>query len=72
MKSVEYQYILSKTRPHVYKNSSIADEKSPLKPVQQKRVSVVVLDMPLLDTREDRDLTGILVADIVLQLLSLA
>ena len=26
--------------------------------------------MPLLDTRTDRDLTGILVADIVLQLLS--
>ena len=37
---------------------------------KEKRVSVVVLDMPLLDTREDRDLTGILVADIVLQLLS--
>ena len=29
-----------------------------------------VLDMPLLDTREGRDLTGTLVADIVLQLLS--
>lgn len=37
---------------------------------KEKRVSIVVLDMPLLDTREDRDLTGILVADIVLQLLS--
>lgn len=33
-------------------------------------VSVVVLDMPLLDTREGRDLTGRLMADIVLQLLS--
>lgn len=32
--------------------------------------SIVVLDMPLLDTRKDRDLTGILIADIVLQLLS--
>ncbi len=32
--------------------------------------SIVVLDMPLLDTREGRDLTGTLVADIVLQLLS--
>lgn len=32
--------------------------------------AIVVLDMPLLDTREGRDLTGTLVADIVLQLLS--
>lgn len=31
---------------------------------------IVVLDMPLLDTRSGRDLTGRLVADIVLQLLS--
>lgn len=31
---------------------------------------VVVLDMPLLDTRQGRDLTGTLIADIVLQLLS--
>ena len=30
----------------------------------------MVLDMPLLDTRQDRDLTGRLIADIVLQLLS--
>lgn len=35
-----------------------------------KGVSIVVLDMPLLDTRRDRDLTGALIADIVLQLLS--
>ena len=35
-----------------------------------KRASIVVLDMPLLDTREGRDLTGTLIADIVLQLLS--
>ena len=34
------------------------------------QASVVVLDMPLLDTRQDRDLTGMLIADIVLQLLS--
>lgn len=34
-------------------------------------VDIVVLDMPLLDTRaSDRDLTGTLIADIVLQLLS--
>ena len=29
-----------------------------------------MLDMPLLDTRQNRDLTGTLIADIVLQLLS--
>jgi len=34
------------------------------------QAAIVVLDMPLLDTREGRDLTGSLVADIVLQLLS--
>ena len=33
-------------------------------------VAIVVLDMPLLDTRRERDLTGQLIADIVLQLLS--
>ena len=37
-----------------------------------RRVAIVVLGMPLLDTRENRDLTGVLVADIVLQLLSYA
>ncbi len=35
-----------------------------------KRADVWVLDMPLLDTRSQRDLTGTLIADIVLQLLS--
>ena len=33
-------------------------------------VDIVVLDMPLLDTRNHRDLTGTLISDIVLQLLS--
>ncbi len=37
---------------------------------KEKEVAVVVLDMPLLDTRQGRDLTGTLIADIVLQLLS--
>ena len=37
---------------------------------KQRRAAIVVLDMPLLDTRQGRDLTGVLVADIVLQLLS--
>lgn len=34
------------------------------------RAAIVVLDMPLLDTRQGRDLTSTLIADIVLQLLS--
>ena len=37
---------------------------------KEKCAAVVVLDMPLLDTRQSRDLTGVLIADIVLQLLS--
>lgn len=37
---------------------------------KERNVAIVVLDMPLLDTREGRDLTGRLIADIVLQLLS--
>lgn len=37
---------------------------------KEKQVAIVVLDMPLLDTRRGRDLTGTLIADIVLQLLS--
>ena len=37
---------------------------------REKQVAVVVLDMPLLDTRQGRDLTGTLIADMVLQLLS--
>lgn len=37
---------------------------------RDKHVAIVVLDMPLLDTRQGRDLTGTLIADIVLQLLS--
>ena len=34
---------------------------------KEKRADIVVLDMPLLDTRQGRDLTGTLIADIVLQ-----
>ena len=37
---------------------------------KEKGAAIVVLDMPLLDTRKGRDLTGTLIADIVLQLLS--
>lgn len=38
---------------------------------KEKRADVVVLDMPLLDTREKgKDLTGTFVADLVLQILS--
>ena len=37
---------------------------------KEKGADIVVLDMPLLDTRTNKDLTGTLIADIVLQLLS--
>lgn len=37
---------------------------------KEKHVDIVVLDMPLLDTRQKNDLTGTLISDIVLQLLS--
>ena len=37
---------------------------------KEKGIDIVVLDMPLLDIRQSRDLTGTLIADIVLQLLS--
>ena len=37
---------------------------------KKRRAAIVVLDMPLLDTRQGRDLTGTLISDIVLQLLS--
>ena len=37
---------------------------------KKREAAIVVLDMPLLDTRQGRDLTGVLIADIVLQLLS--
>ena len=37
---------------------------------REKRADIVVLDMPLLDTRAGRDLTGRLISDIVLELLS--
>lgn len=36
----------------------------------ERGIGIVVLDMPLLNTAKDRDLTGRLIADIVLQLLS--
>ncbi len=37
---------------------------------KEKKASIVVIDMPILDTREKRDLMGTLISDIVLQLLS--
>ncbi|WP_304942930.1 recombinase family protein [Vallitalea guaymasensis] len=37
---------------------------------KEKCAAIVVLDMPLLDTRKEKDLTGVLISDIVLQLLS--
>lgn len=38
--------------------------------MMRRGVAVAVLDMPLLDTRGTKDLTGTLISDIVLQLLS--
>ena len=37
---------------------------------KEKRVDILVLDMPLLDTRHDKDLLGTFIADLVLQVLS--
>ena len=37
---------------------------------REKKVDILVFDMPLLDTRRDKDLVGTLIADIVLQVLS--
>ncbi|MEG7530645.1 MAG: recombinase family protein [Hungatella sp.] len=37
---------------------------------KEKGADIKVLDMPLLDTRQGRDLTGTFIADIVLQILS--
>ena len=37
---------------------------------KEKRIDIVVIDMPLLDTRLNKDLMGTFIADIVLQILS--
>ena len=37
---------------------------------KEKKVDIVVMDMPLLDTRRGKDLMGTFIADLVLQLLS--
>ena len=37
---------------------------------KEKKVDIVVMDMPLLDTRQGKDLMGTLIADLVLALLS--
>ena len=37
---------------------------------KEKRVDIVVIDMPLLDTRKDKNLLGTFISDLVLQLLS--
>ena len=37
---------------------------------REKKVDIFVLDMPLLDTRRDKDLLGTFIADLVLQVLS--
>ena len=37
---------------------------------KEKLVDIIVLDMPLLNTKQGKDLTGVVISDIVLQLLS--
>lgn len=37
---------------------------------KEKRIDICVLDMPLLDTRQGKDLLGTFIADLVLQILS--
>lgn len=37
---------------------------------KEKKVDIVVIDMPLLDTRRDKNLLGTFISDMVLQLLS--
>ena len=37
---------------------------------KEKRIDIVVIDMPLLDTRNGKDLMGTFIADLVLQILS--
>ena len=37
---------------------------------KEKRIDIIVLDMPLLDTRSGKDLMGTFLSDIVLQVLS--
>ncbi|MEG2003517.1 MAG: recombinase family protein, partial [Clostridia bacterium] len=38
--------------------------------VKEKGADIVIIDMPILDTRTNKDLIGTLISDIVLQLLS--
>lgn len=38
--------------------------------VKRKKADIVIIDMPILDTRVNKDLVGTLISDIVLQLLS--
>lgn len=38
--------------------------------VKERKIDIVIIDMPLLDTRTNKDLIGTLISDIVLQLLS--
>ncbi len=38
--------------------------------IKEKKADIVIIDMPILDTRTNKDLIGTLISDIVLQLLS--
>ena len=68
MKTRELYSIITKTKGDWRKNQAVT--KFYLFIQNSLAVPIVVLDMPLLDTRQNRDLTGTLIADIVLQLLS--
>ena len=37
---------------------------------QKKKAGIVVIDMPLLDTRREKDIMGNLIADLILQIMS--
>lgn len=75
----QYQNLRSKLKEHdvlVLKSldrlgrnyKSILEEWTYL--VKQKQIDIVIIDMPILDTRNNKDLIGTLISDIVLQLLS--
>ena len=78
-KRPEYQRLLRKIKPNdtlVVKSidrlgrnyAEILDQWRII--TKEKKAAIVVLDMPLLDTRREKDLIGTLLADVVLQLLS--
>jgi len=76
----KYQRLIKKLRPHdiLYIKSIDRLGRNYEEIIEQWRIitkeigaAIVVIDMPLLDTRQrERDLTGVFIADLVLQILS--